>query len=91
MQLDDVQVIETRQYPATKTQPARQTVTVGCTPRKAKSTNAALLGQFRQAGVEPKMRIAEFEVSPEAVVPAGEADSNRNRFPSGLTGLHPSL
>ncbi|GAA5880761.1 hypothetical protein JCM3774_005702 [Rhodotorula dairenensis] len=70
-QLDDVEVIETRAYPATKKQPPRHTVTVGCTPRKAKTTSAALLGQFRQAGVDPKMRIAEFQVTEDALVPAG--------------------
>lgn len=71
LELDDVQVVETRTYPATKKQPPRHTVTVGCTPRKAKTTSAALLGQFHRAGVDPKMRIAEFQVTEDAVVPAG--------------------
>lgn len=75
MQLDDVQVVETRAYPATKKQPPRHTVTVGCTPRKAKTTSAALLGQFRRAGVDPKMRIAEFEVTEDALVPEGASRS----------------
>ncbi|BGP37710.1 hypothetical protein JCM10449v2_001627 [Rhodotorula kratochvilovae] len=71
LELDATQVLSSQTYPATKTTPARHTVIVGTSPRKAKTANAALLGQFRKAGVEPKMRVAEFEVTEDAVVPAG--------------------
>ncbi|POY70201.1 hypothetical protein BMF94_6784 [Rhodotorula taiwanensis] len=81
LELDEVQVVETREYPATRSHPVRHTVTVGCTPRKAKTTSAALLGQFNKAGVDPKMRIAEFEVSPDAIVPTGTTISAAHFVP----------
>lgn len=72
-QLDAVQVISSQSYPApTPKHRVRHTVIVGCSPRKAKTTHNALLGQFKKAGVEPKMRLAEFEVTEDALVPAGE-------------------
>lgn len=71
-QLDDVQVLSTNEYPATCTTPAHSSVILGCSPRKEKTTNNSLLGQFRQAGIKPKMRVVEFPVTADAVVPAGE-------------------
>ncbi|CEQ39759.1 SPOSA6832_01305 [Sporobolomyces salmonicolor] len=71
LQLDAVQVISSQSYPATRHTPERHTVIVGCSPRKDKTTNASLLGQFRKAGVASKMRVAEFEVTKDALVPAG--------------------
>ncbi|BGP13558.1 hypothetical protein JCM10213_008898 [Rhodosporidiobolus nylandii] len=71
LELDSTQVLSSQRYPATRNTPERHTVIVGCSPRKAKTTPGALLGQFRKAGVEPKMRVAEFEVSEDAVVEAG--------------------
>lgn len=71
IQLDDVQVVSTNTYPATSTTPAHQSVVLGCSPRKAKTTNNSLLGQFRKAGIEPKMRVVEFPVTSDAVVPPG--------------------
>lgn len=61
----------------------RHTVIVGCSPRKAKTTHNALLGQFKKAGVEPKMRLAEFDVTEDALVPAGESA----RLESSVGGL----
>ncbi|GAA5896535.1 hypothetical protein JCM6882_005721 [Rhodosporidiobolus microsporus] len=71
LELDSVQVISSQSFPATKTTPARHSVIVGCSPRKAKTTNGAMLGQFRKAGVDPKMKVAEFEVTEDALVPPG--------------------
>ncbi|GAA5843860.1 hypothetical protein JCM9279_000170 [Rhodotorula babjevae] len=71
LELDATQVISSQTYPPQGKVPARHTVIVGTSPRKAKNTNGALMGQFRNAGVDPKMRIAEFEVTEDALVPAG--------------------
>lgn len=71
-QLDDVQVLSSNSYPATSTTPAHHSVIVGCSPRKVKTTGAALLGQFQKAGVDPKMRVVEFQVTEDAVVPPGQ-------------------
>lgn len=70
-QLDEVQVITSNSYPSTSTLPPRHTVTLGCSPRRAKTVSSALLGQFRKGGIEPKMRIAEFPVTENAVVLSG--------------------
>lgn len=73
-QLDEVQVLSSNTYssPSTSALPPRHSVVLGCSPRRAKTASAAMLGQFEKAGVEPKMRIVEFPVSEDAVVPAGE-------------------
>lgn len=66
-----MQVLSSNSYPATTTTPPHHSVTVGCSPRKARNVNSALLGQFNLAGVEPKMRIVEFPVTENAHVEAG--------------------
>ncbi|GAA5900431.1 mitochondrial 54S ribosomal protein uL3m MRPL9 [Sporobolomyces salmoneus] len=71
LQLDSTQVISSQSYPATLRTPERHTVIVGCSPRKDKTTNAALLGQFQKHGTESKMKVVEFEVTKDALVPAG--------------------
>lgn len=76
VQLDDVQVLSSSVHPATDKEEGRRSVVLGCSSRKAKNTNQALLGQFRKAGVEPKLKVAEFVVSEDAVVPPGERSTS---------------
>ena len=64
-------MLSSQSYPATSTTPAHHSVIVGCSPRKVKTTGSALLGQFQKAGIEPKMRIAEFQITEDAVVQPG--------------------
>lgn len=71
LQLDSTQVISSQTYPATLKTPERHTVIVGCSPRKDKTTNAALLGQFQKHGTESKMKVVEFEVTKDGLVPPG--------------------
>lgn len=71
LQLDSTQVISSQTYPATLKTPKRHTVIVGCSPRKDKTTNAALLGQFQKHGTESKMKVVEFDVTEDGLVPAG--------------------
>ncbi|KAI5480969.1 hypothetical protein MNV49_006779 [Pseudohyphozyma bogoriensis] len=79
--LDDVQVIRSNSYPATDKSPAHHSVVVGCSPRKAKNTNAAMLGVFENAGVDPKQRVAEFPVTENALIPAGTTFSAAHFVP----------
>ncbi|GAA5821745.1 hypothetical protein JCM10212_004931 [Sporobolomyces blumeae] len=81
LELDSVQVISSQTYPATDKVPERHTVIVGCSPRKDKTTNHALFGQFRKHGTESKMRLAEFDVSKDAVVPSGTVISAAHFVP----------
>ncbi|BGP29836.1 hypothetical protein JCM10296v2_001582 [Rhodotorula toruloides] len=82
LELDAVQVISSQSYPAPSPRHrVRHTVILGCSPRKAKTTHNALLGQFKKAGVEPKMRLAEFEVTEDALVPAGTVISAAHFVP----------
>ncbi|GAA6000866.1 mitochondrial 54S ribosomal protein uL3m MRPL9 [Rhodotorula paludigena] len=81
LELDSTQVLSSQTYPATTSTPARHTVIVGTSPRRAKTTPGALLGQFRKAGVEPKMRVAEFDVTEDALVPSGTTISAAHFVP----------
>jgi len=84
VQLDDVEVISSQSYPATSTTPAHHSVIVGCSPRKVKTTGSALLGQFQKAGIDPKMRIAEFHVTEDAVVQPGKPRLDQARMFLGV-------
>jgi len=46
-------------------------VQVACTPRKPKNVSNAMLQVFRQAGVPPCLRMTEFKVDKDALVPVG--------------------
>ncbi|KAM0756442.1 translation protein [Meredithblackwellia eburnea MCA 4105] len=71
LHLDQVQVLSSQSYPSTSTTPARHSVTLGCSPRRAKTTRGALLGQFVKAGIDPKMKVVEFPVTEDAVLRPG--------------------
>ncbi|KAM0792137.1 hypothetical protein ACM66B_004836 [Microbotryomycetes sp. NB124-2] len=71
LHLDDCQVVESISVPATKLQQARHALVLGCSARSPKTTKASLLGRFRKAGVQPKMRLVEFAVTKDALVPVG--------------------
>jgi hypothetical protein len=44
-------------------------VQVGCSPKREKTTTVAMRGHFRKAGVQPKMRLAEFKVDKKEELP----------------------
>ncbi|KAK4048743.1 ubiquitin-specific protease ubp15 [Microbotryomycetes sp. JL221] len=71
LHLDECQVVDSISVPATKGSPARHALVLGCSRRKLKTTTAALRGLFSKAGVDPKMRLAEFAVTSDALVPVG--------------------
>lgn len=68
LQVDANQVV--RHSPPPPTSPYH-TLQIGASPRREKTTTKQLLGHFRKAGVEPKYRLKEFQVSENAVVPVG--------------------
>ena len=66
MQMEDVAVTAVRTTPYNAVQ-------VGIKTRKEKNTHNALLGQFRKNGVAPKLRMAEFRISDDAMIQPGES------------------
>ncbi|WVQ79275.1 50S ribosomal protein L3 [Cryptococcus sp. DSM 104549] len=68
LQVDSNQVI--RHTPPPPTSPYH-TLQIGASSRPAKTTDAATLGHFRAAGVEPKHKLREFQVTKDAVLAPG--------------------
>lgn len=68
LQVDANQVV--RHSPPPPTSPYH-TLQIGASPRREKTTTKQQLGHFKKAGVEPKYRLKEFQVSEDAVVPVG--------------------
>ncbi|KAG0293912.1 54S ribosomal protein L9, mitochondrial [Linnemannia gamsii] len=67
LQLEQCQVVqvlneETHGYTALQ---------IGSTDRTPKNVTQPMLGHFTKAGVEPKRKLFEFEVTPDAVLPVG--------------------
>lgn len=62
--MEDVAVTAVRTVPYNAIQ-------VGIENRREKRTHNALLGQFRKNGVKPKMRMAEFKVTDDALLQPG--------------------
>ncbi|WVN86877.1 50S ribosomal protein L3 [Cryptococcus depauperatus CBS 7841] len=68
LQVDSNHVLRVSPPPSTS---PYHTLQIGASPRPEKTTTNALLGHFRKAGVEPKYKMKEFQVSDDAVVPVG--------------------
>eukprot|EP00850_Spirogloea_muscicola_P021081 SM000236S08001 [mRNA] locus=s236:9924:10909:+ [translate_table: standard] len=66
--VDDNQVVQLKHDAGGGGHPALQ---VGCGQRKAKHLSKPEVGHFRAAGVPLKRRLAEFRVTPDAVLPPG--------------------
>ena len=77
LQIDRCQVVNVR-MPERDGYMALQ---VGAGARKARRVNAALRGQFAKAGVEPKMKLSEFRVTPNALLPLGAEITCRHFVP----------
>ncbi|GET66020.1 mitochondrial 50S ribosomal protein L3 [Rhizophagus irregularis DAOM 181602=DAOM 197198] len=70
LQLDKVQVVQIKQN-SKYVKPPLVAVQIGCTEKKLKGFTRPLLGHFRKAGVNPKKKLLEFHVTPDAVLPVG--------------------
>ena len=68
LQLDGLQVVAQR----TDEKNGYTAVQLGAGTAKAKRTSQAMRGHFAAAKVEPKRKVAEFRVDPEAMLPVGE-------------------
>ena len=67
LQLQDCQVVAVR----TADKDGYVAVQLGAGKAKAKNTTKALRGHFAKASVEPKMKVAEFRVSEDALLEVG--------------------
>ena len=70
LQLDKVQVVRHSPPPANDKK-GLHSLQIGASDRPAKTVTAQQLGHFRNAGVNPKYKLQEFRVTPNAVLPVG--------------------
>ncbi|KAJ2558374.1 hypothetical protein EV175_000821 [Coemansia sp. RSA 1933] len=67
LQLDQVKVVS-----LVKTNnPSYARMQIGCGVRKDKNVTKPLLGHFKSQGVEPKAKLFEFPITPDAALPVG--------------------
>ncbi|QIE47019.1 50S ribosomal protein L3 [Pseudohalocynthiibacter aestuariivivens] len=76
LQLDKLQVVAQR----TADSHGYSAVQLGAGSAKAKRTSKAMRGHFAAAKVEPKRKIAEFRVAPEAMIAVGEEITANHYF-----------
>lgn len=69
LKVDDCQVVAHR----TEDKDGYNAVQLGCSAAKVKNVNRAERGHFAKAKVEPKRRVHEFRISPDAFVDVGAA------------------
>jgi ribosomal protein L3 len=70
IQIENCQVTGTVSTPR-KFKPTYHAVQVAASDRTEKTTTCAMLGHFNKAGVPPKRIVKEFEVTEDALLPAG--------------------
>ncbi|MBT9382794.1 50S ribosomal protein L3 [Pseudooceanicola sp. CBS1P-1] len=76
LQLDNLQVVAQRTVDAN----GYTAVQLGAGTAKAKRTSKAMRGHFAAANVEPKRKVAEFRVDPEALIEVGAEISADHYF-----------
>ncbi len=76
LQLDKLQVVAQR----TPEAHGYAAVQLGAGTAKAKRTSKAMRGHFSAAKVEPKRKVAEFRVAPEAMIEVGEEITANHYF-----------
>ncbi len=77
LQLDNVQVVAQR----TQERDGYTAVQLGAGAAKAKNTTQPMRGHFAKAQVEPKRKIVEFRVDPDALIGVGEEIIAAHYFP----------
>jgi large subunit ribosomal protein L3 len=77
LQLDNVQVVAQR----TQDRDGYTAVQLGAGAAKAKNTTQPMRGHFAKAQVEPKRKIVEFRVDPDALIGVGEEIIAAHYFP----------
>ncbi len=76
LQLDKLQVVDQR----TTERDGYTAVQLGAGTAKVKRTSQAMRGHFAAAKVEPKRKVAEFRVTPEALIAIGEEITANHYF-----------
>ncbi|MCF3595539.1 50S ribosomal protein L3 [Rhodobacteraceae bacterium LMO-12] len=76
LQLDKLQVVDQR----TAERDGYTAVQLGAGTAKVKRTSQAMRGHFAAAKVEPKRKVAEFRVTPEALIAIGEEITANHYF-----------
>ncbi|WWC92910.1 50S ribosomal protein L3 [Kwoniella dendrophila CBS 6074] len=69
LQVDSNQVV--RVSPPPSTSPLLHTLQIGSSNRSEKTTPSQQLGHFKKAGVEPKYKLKEFQVTQDALLQVG--------------------
>lgn len=81
LQLDKVQVVRHTPPPANDKK-GLHSLQIGASDRPPHTTTAQQRGHFKAAGVNPKYKVQEFRVTPDAVLPVG-AELSAGHFVPG--------
>ncbi|KAJ2792926.1 hypothetical protein H4R20_006707 [Coemansia guatemalensis] len=88
LQLENVQVVSILKT----SHPDLARLQIGCGTRKDKNTTKPLLGHFKAHGIEPKAKLFEFPITPDAALPVGTELTAAHFVPGQLVDVTaPSL
>ncbi|KAJ1987125.1 hypothetical protein GGI25_006025 [Coemansia spiralis] len=88
LQLEKVQVISLIKT----SHPSYARMQIGCGERKEKNVTKPLLGHYKAQGVEPKAKLFEFPITPDAALPVGTEITAAHFVPGQLVDVTaPSL
>ncbi|KAJ1734485.1 hypothetical protein LPJ61_001054 [Coemansia biformis] len=83
LQLDSVKVVSI----VKTSNPGHARLQIGCGTRKDKNVTKPLKGHFRVHGVEPKAKLFEFPVTPDAALPVGTEITAAHFVPGQLVDV----
>ncbi|KAJ2777950.1 hypothetical protein H4R18_004879 [Coemansia javaensis] len=83
LQLDAVQVVSV----VKTSSPNHARLQIGCGARKEKNTTKPLMGHFKAHGVEPKAKLFEFPITPDAALPVGTEITAAHFVPGQLVDV----
>ncbi|KAJ2383337.1 hypothetical protein GGI05_005351 [Coemansia sp. RSA 2603] len=88
LQLENVQVVSILKT----SNPGLARLQIGCGTRKEKNVTKPMMGHFKAHGVEPKAKLFEFPITPDAVLPVGTEITAAHFVPGQLVDVTaPSL
>ncbi|KAJ1854575.1 hypothetical protein GGH12_003644 [Coemansia sp. RSA 1822] len=83
LQLDKVQVVSIIKTSS----PDHPRLQIGCSERKEKNTTKPMMGHFKAHGVEPKAKLFEFPITPDAAMPVGTTITAAHFVPGQLVDV----
>ncbi|KAJ2161474.1 hypothetical protein GGF46_001413 [Coemansia sp. RSA 552] len=83
LQLDNVQVVSI----VKTSHPDHARLQIGCGTRKEKNTPKPQRGHFKAHGIEPKAKLFEFPISPDAALPVGTEITAAHFIPGQLVDV----